>query len=94
MSIFAGVLVRNPSKTIPSALGQELRAALSRHPDDASKVQEFSDGRVFMAKLDLGVLGTAGEIFSPGAVAFVAGDPLLQPTTRASQPLQAQSILS
>lgn len=79
MSIFAGVLVRSPSNNIPAQLIQELRAAVSRHPDDAGKVQEFTDGKVFMAKLDLGALGTPGHFFAPEVVALVAGDPLLQP---------------
>ena len=78
MSIFAGVLVRNHAKTIPIELIQQLRAAVSRHPDDAGKLQEFTDSRVFMAKLDLGALGAVGECLVPGRAAFVAGDPLFQ----------------
>ncbi len=92
MSIFAGVLVRNPSKNIPGVLIQELRAALSRHPEDAGKVQEFTDGRVFMAKLDLGALGTAGEYFAPGLAALVAGDPLFQPEPGQQPQPRAESL--
>lgn len=49
---------------------------------------EFSDARVYLAKVDAGILKEPGVSSSPGLTAFVAGDPLLQtgsdlPGTRA-----------
>lgn len=78
MSIFAGVLVRRSDQDIPIRLMEELRTSVSRHPDDSDHRHEFTDGRVFIVKVDIGALNAPGESCSPDLTAFVAGDPILQ----------------
>lgn len=77
MSIFAGIFVRRSNQEIPLRLMKELRASVSRHPDDPGALQEFTDSRVFIVKVDVGALEAQGESFSPELTAFVAGDPIL-----------------
>lgn len=78
MSIFAGVYARRADAPIPPQLATQLKAALSRHPDDAGRIQEFADDRVLLLSLDVGALGGMGSHAGPGTIAFAAGAPLLQ----------------
>jgi len=84
MSIFAGVYARRADQAIPAKLVDELRAAVSRHSDDADTKVQFSDDRVFIVKVDIGALGAPGELFDAERVAVVAGDPILQPSAGAT----------
>lgn len=92
MSIFAGVFTRRADQPIPAKLITELRAAVSRHPDDAGARSEFTDDRIFIAKVDVGALGEAGELFNPRLAAVVAGDPILQPTSGALPVSRTESL--
>lgn len=78
MSIFAGVFARRAGTPIPPQLTEQLRAAISRNPQDAGQAHEFSDGRVLLLTIDVGALGGDGAYASAEQVAFVAGAPLLQ----------------
>lgn len=79
MSIFAGVYARRPDQPVPERLAQQLRQAMSRHPDDADAVQAFADDRALLLTLDIGALGGQGRLADADCVAFVAGAPLLHP---------------
>lgn len=88
MTIFAGVFNRRKNGGIPESLVSEIQVALSRHPDDEGVITEFSDDHVYLAKVDIGILGGPGNFSAENITAFVAGDPLLQvgadmPKTRA-----------
>lgn len=78
MTIFAGIFVRSKNKTIPALLITELRSTISRHPDDIDAIEEFSDNRAYLAKIDAGILKEPGVFSSSKFTAFVAGDPLFQ----------------
>nr|WP_240964871.1 asparagine synthase-related protein [Acidovorax sp. SRB_24] len=92
MSIFAGVLARQSDGSIPAQLMEELRASVSRHPDDLGRLREFKDDKVFMVKVDIGALNAAGEYGSPEMAAFVAGDPLLQSHAGALPALRSEGL--
>lgn len=77
MSIFAGVFARRAGTPIPPQLTEQLRAAVSRNPQDAGKLHEFSDSRALLLTLDVGALGGDGAYASPELVAAAAGAPLL-----------------
>jgi len=79
MSIFAGIVARDPAASLPSNLIDQLRRHLSRHPGDQERLREVSTGRSFVASLELGALGGSGTYAAEGLQAFVAGAPLLQP---------------
>ncbi|MBK6617571.1 MAG: hypothetical protein IT528_04640 [Nitrosomonas sp.] len=79
MTFFAGIYARQADTSIPVAFVDELRAALSRHPDDRNSRIEFIDNRVFLAKIDIGALGEPGHVTEDNITAFLVGDPLLQP---------------
>jgi asparagine synthase (glutamine-hydrolysing) len=85
MSIFAGVYMRRTDQPVPELLKAQLRSAVSRHPDDAGRLQEFADDRTLLFTLDVGALGGTGAHAAAGEVAFAAGAPLLQPAD--GQPL-------
>lgn len=92
MSIFAGVILRGAGQAIPAKLIDELRASVSRYPDDASTRTEFTDGSIFIVKVDVGALREPGESFGPEVVAFVAGDPILQRHPDALRISRAESL--
>lgn len=77
MSIFAGVFVRQGDHAVPGEFIEELRAGLSRYPGDEIIRTEFTDERVFIAKVEIGALGDPGDYSQPELMAFVAGDPIL-----------------
>ncbi|WP_306391382.1 asparagine synthase-related protein [Telluria beijingensis] len=93
MSIFAGVYARRPDRPVPEGLAQQLRQAMSRHPDDADAVQAFADDRALLLTLDIGALGGQGSHADAGSVAFVAGAPLLHPAD-AAEPLARDASLA
>ena len=92
MSIFAGVFVRRAGQAIPTKLIDELRASVSRYPDDAGTRTEFTDDSIFIVKVDVGALRETGETSTPELVAFVAGDPILQPHPDALRVSRAESL--
>jgi hypothetical protein len=85
MSIFAGVFARRAGTPIPPQLTEQLRAAVSRNPQDAGKLHEFSDRRALLLTLDVGALGGDGAYAGADLVAFAAGAPLLQQPGAAPQ---------
>lgn len=78
MSIFAGVFSRRAGQAIPAAWRDAVRATLSRYPDDAGKLREFSDDRSLLVNLDVGALQEDGTLDDAALAGFVAGAPLLQ----------------
>lgn len=78
MTIFAGIYARRNDGSIPITFINELRSALSRHPDDERSRIELIDDKVYLAKIDIGALGEPGHFKQENMTAFVAGDPLLQ----------------
>lgn len=78
MSIFAGAFARQPNQGVPAGLIDELRAAVSRNPDDSNARIEFADDKFFIVKVDIGALCEFGEYLDHALTAFVAGDPILQ----------------
>lgn len=92
MSIFAGVVVRRNGQGIPGKLIDELRDSVSRYPHDAGARTEFTDGSIFIVKVDVGALGEPGGSFGPEVVAFVAGDPILQLHPDALRVPRAESL--
>lgn len=78
MSIFAGVYARRAGQMVPAELRAQLRAAVSRHPEDKDRVQETESGPLLLFTLDVGALGGTGQHAGPDALAFAAGAPLLQ----------------
>ncbi|HBV21546.1 MAG TPA: hypothetical protein DEF07_07495 [Nitrosomonas sp.] len=78
MTIFAGIYARRNDGSIPITFINELRSALSRHPDDEKSRIEFIDDKVYLAKIDIGALREPGHFKQGNMTAFVAGDPLLQ----------------
>lgn len=81
MSIFAGVYARRAGQSIPTELSAQLRAAVSRHPDDKERLQQVADGPLLLFTLDVGALGGTGRHADSESFAFVAGVPLLQAGT-------------
>ena len=92
MSIFAGVYARRAGQQVPPQLAQQLRAAMSRHPEDAGRVQDYTDGRALLLTLDVGALGGTGAYADDGRVAFAAGAPLLQPAASAEPLARDDSV--
>lgn len=83
MTLLAGVYSRHAAVAIPDALCDSIRRALSRHPDE--QVRHFRDERCFLVKADINAFGDEAFRVDPGAVSFMAGEPLLdhsQPTRR------------
>ena len=83
MSIFAGVFARRTDQKIPAPFISELQASVSRFPGDTDARMEYTDGKVFIVKVDVGALRESGEFYSSELTAFVAGDPIWQHTTDA-----------
>src|SRR4051794_15340608 len=76
MTIMAGLFSRRGSVERLARICAEIRPLLSRHPGDS--VVEFSDERVWLAKIDIGAYGTAGfHRADDGSVAMLTGEPLL-----------------
>lgn len=92
MSIFAGVFVRQGDHGVPVGFIDELRGGLSRYPGDAIIRTEFTDERVFIAKVDIGALGEPGDYSQPKLMAFVAGDPILHLDSAAPPMSRAESL--
>lgn len=80
MTIFAGIFARTKN-AIPAPFIKELRSSISRHPDDIDAIVEFSDTKIYLAKIDAGILKEPGVFSSTEFTAFLAGDPLLQTGT-------------
>lgn len=78
MTIFVGIFARRNDGSIPITFINELRSALSRHPDDEKSRIEFIDDKAYLAKIDIGALGELGHFTQENLTAFVAGDPLLR----------------
>jgi hypothetical protein len=91
MTIFAGAFVRRVGQAIPSQLIGELRASVSRYPDDADTRTEFADENIFIIKIDVGAFGELGESTGPQLLTFVAGDPILQPYPTAPRITRVES---
>lgn len=79
MTLLAGVYCRRPEDVVPNRLSETIKRTISRHADDA--VEEFSDGRCFLAKVDIGAYRERGVFVDSQAVSFMAGEPLLQSTS-------------
>ena len=76
MTIMAGVFSRSHTQQPPTALCDQIRSLLSRHPTD--KVHEFIDDCIWMAKIDIEAFGVAGYHRDPdGSISMLTGDPLL-----------------
>jgi hypothetical protein len=76
MTIMAGVFSRRGGVEPPAEICAEIRPLLSRHSGD--KVVEFTDQRVWLAKIDIGAFGASGfHRDSDGSVALLTGEPLL-----------------
>jgi hypothetical protein len=76
MTIMAGIYSRSPTEPPPSELCRQLRTQLSRRRGD--KITEFADGRVWMAKVDIGVFGSPGAYRgADGSCSLLTGEPLL-----------------
>lgn len=75
MAILAGIVSRNGERPEP-AMCEALRRVISRHP--AEPVQQFTDGRSFLIKVDIGAFGEPAFRVEAGvAVSMLAGEPLL-----------------
>lgn len=76
MSLLAGVVSRQPEGSLDPTWREELRAAISRHPNEHLSV--FEDDRAFLLKADFGAFGSEGfRISRTGSVSMLAGEPLL-----------------
>jgi hypothetical protein len=83
MTLLAGIYARHAADAVPDALCDSIRRALSRHPDE--QIRHFRDERCFLVKADINAFGEEAFRVDPGAVSFMAGEPLLdhsQPTRR------------
>lgn len=77
MSHFAGVIFANKSKPVDGLLCKNIRKVLSRYPDE--EIDEFSAPGIYLAKFDVGAIGSAGVYRAHnGGFSVVAGDPVLQ----------------
>ncbi|MBV9958746.1 MAG: hypothetical protein JO360_10010 [Acidobacteria bacterium] len=78
MTLFAGIYSRQssqPLQSLPGAVCDELRRALSRHPSDEART--YVDERCFLAHLDIGAFGAeAWRVDESNAVTMLAGEPL------------------
>jgi asparagine synthase (glutamine-hydrolysing) len=78
MSIFTGIFSRHSDIQPPSNIIRALRASVSRSKDDADKLSEFSDDRLFMVKADIGAYGEPGVLSTEDQQGFVAGSPIIR----------------
>jgi asparagine synthase (glutamine-hydrolysing) len=78
MSIFAGIYARNRDAKLTPTVIAAIRASISRSKDDINQLIEYSDARLFMAKVDIGAYEETGVLSEGVRQAFVAGAPLLQ----------------
>lgn len=76
MTLFAGI-VRLDGHQLSTAAAEHLVTLISRTPTD--KVEQFSGEAYFLAKVDIGVLGSPGVYQdATGSVSLLAGEPLLK----------------
>ncbi|HEX9607674.1 MAG TPA: hypothetical protein VF962_10615, partial [Gemmatimonadaceae bacterium] len=83
MTLLAGVYARHAADAVPDTLCDDIKRALSRHPNE--RTQHFRDKRCFLVKADINAFGDEAFRIDPGAVSFMVGEPLLdhvQPTRR------------
>lgn len=91
MTILAGIVSGNPQMQVPDSACEAIRQAISREPADRPIV--FSDGRAFLAKVDIGAFGYPAHRVSPtGSFAMLAGEPLL--TSEGHSPLERDAQLA
>lgn len=77
MSHFAGVMFADRDKPLDDLLCKNIRRVLSRFPNE--EIEEFSAPGIYVAKFDIGAIGSAGAYrASDDSFAVLAGDPVLQ----------------
>jgi asparagine synthase (glutamine-hydrolysing) len=75
MTLLSGAYCRHHGDVVPNRLSEAIKQTISRHSGEA--VEEFSDGRCFLAKVDIGAYGERGVSSDSRAVSFLTGEPLL-----------------
>lgn len=81
MTVIAGIVSLRPGFSVPDDACREIRAAMSRHPDE--RVHELRGPRHYLAKFDIGAFGAPGlHVDETGAVSLLAGEPLLDAAGR------------
>jgi hypothetical protein len=75
MTLLAGVYARHASDTVPDALCNAVKRALSRHPNE--RTRHFRDERCFLVKADINAFCEEALRIDPDAVSFMVGDALL-----------------
>ena len=81
MTIFAGIFSRGSNHDIPDELINELRLAISRHPEDKDALIEYKNRHVYIGKIDIGALGESGHFINSQLAGFIAGNPVLPKTS-------------
>jgi hypothetical protein len=80
MSLIAGIFSLNGSPPA-EALRLSIVKSLSRTGD---QIETYDDGRLFLAKIDIGAYGSSGSLRNPdGSVTLITGEPLLGRSSRA-----------
>ena len=82
MSFFAGILARRTGSSVPAEARAQLRAALSRHPDE--DIREVDEAGIYLVSADLHALAPGtGPVRTGDALSIVAGEPLITPAAPA-----------
>lgn len=77
MTIFAGVVSRDPDLLVPQSVCSEISLNISRNPTDF--IHEFKSNYGFFAKVDIGSFGDHGVCNEfENSISMVNGDPILQ----------------
>ena len=78
MTLFAGVVCRHPTDSLPEFVEQKLKSLISCTPND--NIEALSSSRAFIVKVDIGAFkGRAFIRDSDGTASVLAGDPVLSP---------------